>query len=262
MKKYKIASLIFVLIAYQLALAQAIVIGTGASIYVPSGADICAGSHGNITGNLIGEGTQCDGALPVELSSFTAQARGTTVELNWVTETEVDNYGFDVERTAPLNPSQGGKQEDWRKIGFVEGHGNSNSPKEYSFIDRNPVGGSKFKYRLKQIDTDGKFEYSEEIEVEIILAEFAVYQNYPNPFNSSTIIRYSLPHLSSAEIFVFNTIGEEIKREVVENQAAGNYEWGFNGDNLSSGIYFYKLQVYAPGRAGSFVETKKMVLMK
>ena len=136
--------------------AQSIVIGTGASIYVPLNADICAGSHGNITGNIYGEGTQCGQLpLPVELISFTAKVKEYKVILEWRTETEVDNYGFDVQRSVI-----GVQNSEWIKLGFVEGHGNSNSPKQYSFTDKNPFGGSKFKYRLKQIDTDGQFEYS------------------------------------------------------------------------------------------------------
>jgi len=193
--------------------------------------------------------------VPVELTKFTAYADGDKVILNWSTATEVENYGFDIERSID--------NKEWQKLGFIEGHGNSNSPKSYSFSDKNPIGGSKFKYRLKQIDIDGKFEYSDIVEVEIIPNEFVLYQNYPNPFNSSTLIRYSLPHSSSVEIFVFNTIGEVIKREVIENQEAGNYVWRFNGIDLSSGTYFYRLQAVPTGRqAGSFVETKKMVLMK
>ncbi len=223
------------------------VFDSGTNIDVGTGADICA-DNVTINGTYSGNGTLCDGALPVELTSFTASVNINQVMLKWSTETEVDNYGFDVERSD--------SEEEWKKIGFVEGHGNSNSPKSYSFTDKNPIGGSKFQYRLKQIDTDGQFEYSDEIEVELVPTEFTLYQNYPNPFNSSTVIRYSLPRSSSVEIFVFNTIGEIIKREVIGNQDTGNYEWTFNDNELSSGTYFYRLQ------AGSFVETKKMVMMK
>jgi hypothetical protein len=186
--------------------------------------------------------------VPVELTKFTAYTDGDKVILNWTTATEVKNYGFDIERSID--------NREWQRLGFIEGHGNSNSPKSYSFDDMHPIGGSMFKYRLKQIDTDGKFEYSDIVEVEIVPTKFALLQNYPNPFNSTTVIRYSLPQSSSVEIFVFNIIGEMIIREVIENQVAGNYEWLFTVNELSSGTYFYQLQ------AGSFAETKKMILLK
>ena len=108
----------------------------------------------------IGVGYSNLGALPVELTSFTANLLGSKVELNWVTATEVRNYGFNIERfSSSTTPIQG-----WEKIGFVEGHGNSNSPKSYAFTDI-PQGGTKFQYRLKQIDTDGKYEYSSVVSI-------------------------------------------------------------------------------------------------
>jgi len=239
---------IILLLVSSIAYGQSsIVFDAGTHIEVTTGADMCA-DNVTINGTYSGSGTLCDEPLPVELTSFTATVKSNAVNLKWETETEVDNYGFDVERCV--------SNYEWEKIGFVEGHGNSNSPKFYSFIDKNPMGGCKFQYRLKQIDTDGKYEYSDVVEVEIVPMEFALYQNYPNPFNPSTTIRYSLPNTSSVEIFVFNTIGEMIEREIVENQETGNYEWIFVGNDLSSGTYFYKLQ------AGSFVETKKMLLLK
>ncbi len=144
----------------------------------------------------------------------------------------------------------------WENIGFVVGHGNSNSPKTYSFTDDSPLGGSKFQYRLKQIDTDGKYEYSDEIEVEIIPSKFALYQNYPNPFNPSTKIKYQIPEVSFVTLKVYDVLGKEVAALVNEEKQAGNYEVEFNAINLPSGIYFYRLQT------GNFVATKKMVLMK
>ena len=206
----------------------------------------------DIAGNLINPDKDTTGRiwriLPVELESFTAKVIDEKVYLKWITKTEVDNYGFDIERKT--------FDDDWKFIGFKEGHGNSNSQKEYNFIDKKPVGGTKFKYRLKQIDTDGKYEYSDEIEVEIVPDKFILSQNYPNPFNSSTVISYSLPVTSNVEFYVFNVIGEIVHKEFRIDQAPGYYELKFNEINLSSGTYFYRLQ------AGTFVETKKMVVMK
>ena len=189
--------------------------------------------------------------LPVELESFTAEISDNTVILKWQTETEVDNYGFDIERKSENTGIQ-----TWKKIGFIEGNGNSNSPKLYSFVDGN-VDLGKYYYHLKQVDTDGSFSYSEIIEVDLgSLTNFEISQNYPNPFNPSTIIKYSIPEERLVILKVFSAIGEEIISLVNEVKQPGVYETEFNVSNIPSGIYFYRIQ------AGSFVETKKMVLMR
>lgn len=113
--------------------------------------------------------------LPVELMSFTADFVNNAVQLNWQTATETNNYGFEIERRSD--------KQEWKNIGFVEGHGNSISPKAYSFTDISTSGLSKFQYRLKQIDTDGSFKYSDIVEVEIVLNQYQLSQNYPNPFS-------------------------------------------------------------------------------
>jgi hypothetical protein len=203
----------------------------------------------------IGVGTSAEGALPVELTTFTAAATSDNVQLNWTTVTEVDNYGFEIERKNPLlNPLQGG---DFEKIGFIEGHGNSNSPKEYSFVDESVFPGL-YQYRLKQIDTDGSFEYSEIIEVQfgVVPTKYVLAQNYPNPFNPSTVISYSIPTASNVSLKVFDVLGKLIKTLVNQNQAAGNYKINFNAGELSNGVYFYRIE------SGSFIAVKKMLLIK
>ncbi len=240
--------LLFILFMTQFIIAQSIVISTGALIDVGAGADICAGTHGNITGTLTGGGTQCGQfPLPVELSTFTATVKENLVNLFWKTETEVSNYGFEIERTV---------NDNWVKIGFVEGHGNSNSPKEYSFTDKNLIGGSKFQYRLKQVDTDGQSEYSAIVEVEIIPDKFALFQNYPNPFNPTTTIRYQLPQESKVVLKIFDILGAEVIELVNEKVEAGVYEVEFNAMSLPSGPYIFRIS------AENFVETKKMLLLK
>jgi hypothetical protein len=186
--------------------------------------------------------------LPVELSSFTAKILEEKVQLNWKTKTELNNYGFDIERKV--------NNGEWNKIGFVNGHGNSNSPKSYAFADNHLTGGSRFSYRLKQIDTDGNYEYSEVVEVETIPRNFVLYQTYPNPFNPSTKIKYLIPQSSNVVIKVFDILGNEIETLVNEEKPIGTYEITWSAENLPSGVYFYTLQ------AGQFIKTKKMVLMK
>jgi hypothetical protein len=203
--------------------------------------------------------TQIAEPLPVELSSFTAKVlREGGVKLDWRTETEVSNYGFEIERTAPLNSSQGGTSGEWERIGFVEGHGNSNSPKDYSFTDEN-ARYSKYAYRLKQIDTDGQFEYSKVIEVDAgnIPDGFVLEQNYPNPFNPSTTIKFALAETQKAELKIFDILGNEVV-VLFDGIADGGkvYESEFNATSLSSGIYFYRLET------DSKVENCKMLLIK
>ncbi|MBN8546470.1 MAG: T9SS type A sorting domain-containing protein [Ignavibacteria bacterium] len=191
-------------------------------------------------------GVSTNGALPVELTSFTASAKGTSVTLNWETKTEVDNNGFEVERNTNGN---------WDKIGFVEGHGTANSPKYYSFVDNGAIG-NKIQYRLKQIDNDGTFEYSPEVEVELNPTTFALYQNYPNPFNPSTMIRFSMPVNGNVALNVFNTLGEKVATLLNGQLEAGYHEVSFDAQNLPSGLYFYEI------KAGDFSSIKKMILIK
>jgi len=194
--------------------------------------------------------------LPVELSSFVGLFQDGKVKLLWRTETEVNNYGFDVERkNLPLNSLQGG---DFEKIGFIEGHGNSNSPKEYEFYD-NDVAFGKMYYRLKQIDNDGTYGYSDIVEVDVpIVQEYAVLeQNYPNPFNPETKIRFVVNDNTRVSLKIFDAVGSEIA-EIFNNivESGKIYEINFDGALLSSGIYFYSLT------AGNHKEIRKMLLLK
>jgi len=206
--------------------------------------------------------------LPVELTSFTAEVNENKVLLKWRTETEVNNYGFEIERTSPFPPPyQGGGDEvggGWEKIGFVEGHGNSNSPKKYSFVDdKTPVGN--IKYRLKQIDNDGQFEYSDVVEVEVkevLPTEYQLFQNYPNPFNPSTTIKYALPVESKVRIVLYNSIGEFITELVDEEQSAGYKEIIWNANDDASGVYFFRIEAVPTNRAKLFTSIKKMILLK
>ena len=195
--------------------------------------------------------------LPVELVTFSGLYNSGTVELTWETATEVDNYGFEIER-------KNSAQSEWKMIGFVSGSGNSNSPKYYSFTDNNLIGSEKFYYRLKQIDTDGKFEYSNIVEVTVNIGGYKLVQNYPNPFNPSTKINYTIPETADVKVDIFSITGELVTQLVNLKQNAGNYSVEFNtSDNrsLSSGMYIYRISV--KGISGSnFTQTKKMVLVK
>jgi hypothetical protein len=192
--------------------------------------------------------------LPVELTSFTASVEGNIVTLNWQTATEINNSGFEILRSA---------QDDyWESIGFVEGYGNSNSPKEYSFTDDLSLTSTlthTLAYRLRQIDNDGTFDYSNIVEVFIgeLPNGFVLEQNYPNPFNPSTKIKFGVDKQSEGTLKVFNTNGEEVAELFSGRLDAGRiYEVEFKGDGIPSGVYLYKLQT--PERT----EVKKMLLLK
>ena len=193
--------------------------------------------------------------LPVELTSFIASAKEDNILLKWTTATEVNNYGFEIEKSQKSNTKI---QTEWKKIGFVEGHGNSNSPKEYSYLDEGINYGS-YSYRLKQIDNDGDFEYSKVIEVDAgnIPDGFVLEQNYPNPFNPSTTIKFALAETQKAELKVFDILGNEVAT-IFNGIADGGkiYESVFNAENFSSGIYFYRLATK------NKVENRKMLFLK
>ena len=198
--------------------------------------------------------------LPVELTSFSASVKNKAVNLVWHTATEVNNYGFEIEKTSPRpSPYQGEGGEagsGWVKVGFVKGSGNSNSANEYSYTDKTVATG-KYIYRLKQIDNDGKYEYSKEVEVDLGKpTTFALNQNYPNPFNPTTSIQYSVIGSQYVSLKVFNVLGKEVAVLVNEKQEPGVYTVNFSSANLSGGVYLYRLQ------AGDFVQTKKMILLK
>ncbi|MFZ1289033.1 MAG: T9SS type A sorting domain-containing protein [Melioribacteraceae bacterium] len=212
-----------------------------------------------------------DQPLPVELSSFNVNAvEGTKAQLNWETATEVNNYGFEVERSIVSEKAKVKSENEtansavdnltWEKVAFVEGHGNSNSPKLYSFTDKNLVGGSKFMYRLKQIDIDGTFEYSDAVEIEVLPTKYELLQNYPNPFNPTTNIKFSLPEDAKVSINIYNVLGEKVASILNEDLKAGFHQVDFNafssGYQLASGIYLYSIE------SSNFRQVKKMMLMK
>lgn len=202
---------------------------------------------GKVDGIRIGN-TWLDVVVPVELTSFTATSQGSSVFLNWSTASEINNSGFDVERKS-IN-------SDWSTIGFVQGNGTTTDAKEYSFTDKNLTAGN-YNYRLKQIDFDGTFAYSNIVEADISLpSQFELVQNYPNPFNPSTKIQYNIPEAGNVKLTVFNLLGQEVKTLVNEFKEAGSHIINFNAEGLNSGIYLYRVE------ANGFSEVRKMTLIK
>ena len=216
----------------------------------------------SLTGTAVGSsGTilrTINGGVPVELISFTIEVLENAIKLNWSTATETNNSGFEILRSTQND------NNEWNKIGFVPGHGTTTETQHYSFTDKDVKPG-KYQYKLKQIDYDGTFEYSQVVEVEIpFVNKFSLSQNYPNPFNPSTKIKYSIPQVTLRQaqsdikvtLKVYDILGREVATLVNEEKPVGSYEVEFNGINLPSGIYFYQL------KAGQFSEAKKMILLK
>ncbi len=208
-----------------------------------------AGNNGIILFTENGGG----GIIPVELASFTASVSENSVTLNWLTATELSNLGFEIQRQ---NSDDKNQNMEWTKIGFVPGFGTTTEPKSYSFIDSKLETGN-YNYRLKQIDLDGSFAYSNTINIKIEQPfVFTLDQNYPNPFNPVTSIQYAIANKQFVKLIVYDVLGNEIAVLVNEEKPAGKYEVSWNASNLASGAYIYRLQ------SGLFVSSKKIMLLR
>lgn len=227
------------------------------------GTNVSACWIGNYTGTAGNQGNFCviqlnDAVAPVELSSFVSSTIKNNITLRWTTETETNNAGFDIERKSIIPDVE----TNWSKIGNVQGYGNSNEPKNYSYID-NSLQTGRYTYRLKQIDYNGSYEYftlGNEIEIGIP-NEYRLSQNYPNPFNPVTRINYEIPFDSKVTLTVYNMLGKEVVNLVSNNfQKAGFYSVELNALNMTSGTYFYRIS--AQGGQKNFISTKTMILIK
>ena len=237
---------------------------SGMPLYVPTDELVLQASTNVLFAFTHGRSAWSSGSnpVPVELTSFIVASHGSNAALKWETATESNNYGFDVERktialTSALRDGGNGFVGDFEKIGFVVGAGTSSAPREYSFTDVNIPAG-KYSYRLKQIDRDGQFKFSESVDIGVNAFPkiFGMEQNFPNPFNPSTTIRYEVPIRSHVSLSVFNTLGEKVVTLVNQNKEPGEFNVAFNAARLASGVYLYRMD------AGSFSETKKLVVMK
>ncbi len=192
--------------------------------------------------------------LPVLISSFNSSINGRNVTLNWTTTIEIDNSGFEIDRKKM-------DSDNWDKVGFVIGKGNSNYPNNYEFSEGRLNTGS-YNYRLKQIDFNGNFEYFNLNNIVNIgiPGSFDLSQNYPNPSNPVSKIDYQLPSNGNLKIIIYEVTGREVKVLVNEIEQAGYYTVQFDGANLSSGIYYYRMIFI--GDSQKFSKTLKLVLLK
>lgn len=257
MKLFLIFILVFIAlftsIIYSQPIYSDITYDAGTSIEIQSGADVCA-TNIYINGTYSGSGTICLGAMPVSISTFTYSLNKRDVTLNWVTEWELNNSGFRIERMKT-------GENNWNEAGFVQGNGTTNEPKQYTFKDEKLATG-KYEYRLKQIDYNGHYEYFSLMqEVNITPPKnFEMGQNYPNPGNPKSKIDYEIPVNGKVTIRLYNLLGQEVANIVNETKEAGYYTIEFDGSNFASGVYFYR--IIAEGEGLKFTKTLKMILIK
>ena len=192
---------------------------------------------------------ELDNVVPVELVSFTCEVNNPNIKLHWITASELNNQGFEVERKTS-------ESNIWQTIGNLPGKGTTTNSTDYYFNDDN-LAPAVYNYRLKQIDYDGSIEYSHVINADLTIPiTFTLEQNYPNPFNPSTSISYSIPNNSFVSLKVYDILGNEVVTLVNKTQAAGNYNISFDASNLSNGVYLYSI------KTDNFSDVKKMILMK
>jgi uncharacterized delta-60 repeat protein len=234
-----------------------VAVGSGGFFLFPLGARVALARYNHT-----------DSPLPIQLASFTVEAIRANAALMWTTLTELNNYGFEIQRgltSAGLLSLPNS---------FIPGHGTTNEPHSYSFIDSTITPGQWW-YRLKQIDLDGTVSYSDPITFYTIASvdesgtpkEFALHQNYPNPFNPSTHIEYALPYASHVRLNVYNMLGQLVATLVDEQHPSGLFsvEWngdGFNGNKVGSGVYFYRVEARLFEGQPSFTNVKRMLLLK
>ncbi len=186
--------------------------------------------------------------IPVELTSFTANVVNNNVMLNWVTATEINNSGFEIQRSID--------NSNFIKVGFTPGNGTTTEISKYGFSDSDLENG-KYYYRLRQLDFDGTFSFSDVVQADVNAElDFTLYQNYPNPFNPSTTIKYQIPVTSNVVLKVYDILGKEVATLVNETKQAGSYSVNFDANSFSSGIYIYKLT------SNQYLQTKRMMLVK
>ena len=187
-------------------------------------------------------------AVPVELTSLSAQAGNGIINLSWSTGSEINNRGFEINRSSD--------KLNWEYLGFVDGNGTTSENNNYQFTDNNPLHTKNY-YSIKQIDYDGTFKVYGPIEADLAGGlSYALDQNYPNPFNPATSIKFSIKEKGMVSLAVFDLLGREITTLVNKEMEPGNYTVNYDASELVSGVYVYQL------KAKDFISTRKMMLVK
>jgi sugar lactone lactonase YvrE len=200
--------------------------------------------------------------LPIQLASLSASSTGDGVRLTWETMSEVNNYGFEIQRSTASDVNQ------WSIAGFVPGSGTSTVTHSYSFIDPNADATSV--YRLKQIDLSGAYRFSDRVTVNSagtagqrsVPKAFLLTQNYPNPFNPSTQIEYDLPKAGEVSLVVYDMLGREVATLASGYHEAGVYRARWDATGNASGVYVARISIAGGGGAAAFEKNIKLVLTK
>jgi hypothetical protein len=240
-------------------------IGSGHAFIEVAGTDGLTDWAGSDPGHTVHYANQ-DVSLPVELSSFNAEIRDNYVNVNWITESEINNLGFEVYR-APKEEAEYILLSSYETNPGLEGHGNSSNQNEYNYIDESVEEGQTYWYQLVDVDYNGNKAFHAPISVTLpkLPDKFQLYQNYPNPFNPTTTFRFDIPRteekLVDTKLIIYNSLGQLIKNLYNENLSAGSYEIKWDGTNdfgnsTPTGIYF------AVFRADGFTQIRKLVLIK
>ncbi len=196
--------------------------------------------------------------VPIELASFNALGIEGAIELNWITESETDNAGFNIHRAIQVNGERHRVNQQ-----LIQGAVNSQVRNEYSWLDKDVKENIVYFYWLEDISTDGVSTLHGPVEANSFAAPatYTLNQNYPNPFNPTTTIQYSLKDQGMVKLQIFNIRGQMIRQLVSEVQFTGEYSVVWDGRDaqgspVPSGTYLYTLEI------NGYKETRKMVLMK
>ena len=198
-----------------------------------------------------------DSSLPVELSLFTASPGNGIITLKWLTESEIENLGFNIYRSTNENG-----EFVMLNAELIAGAGSSSEKHEYSYVDQDVKNGITYWYKLEDIDYNGKTELHGPISATVLgPKEFCLHSNYPNPFNPVTTISYDLLEDVYVELSVYNVRGEKVTTLFKGNQYAGSYKLDWDGTDktgkiVSSGIYFINIT------SDSYCKTNKMVFIR
>jgi len=241
----------------------------GSGNWVDLGGTGSANTTGNITSTtnftsfsdfVLANATDGDNSLPVGLSDFQAIAGNGKVTLKWITESEIDNLGFNIYRSTKYND-----QLSMINDQLIPGAGNSSQRHDYEYVDKGLTNGVTYWYKLEDVDYSGNTKLHGPVSAipmkNVIPSEFRLYPNYPNPFNPVTTIAYDLPEESYVELIVYNIRGERVKTLLKGFQEVGSYQLSWDGRDqnseiLSSGIYFLQIST------GKYLKTNKMVFIR
>ncbi|MCL4540263.1 MAG: T9SS type A sorting domain-containing protein [Bacteroidetes bacterium] len=200
-----------------------------------------------------------DQSLAVQATDFLATSSAGSVTLSWVTQSEVDNAGFDILRE---------KQGTWVMIASyttddsLRGLGTSSTGRSYHFTDNQVISGDSYTYKIVEVSTNGATKDLSTLSVTVNVPKtYALYQNYPNPFNPSTTIRFDLKEQSNVTLAVYNVLGQRVLEDNYGMMNAGRFNENVNMERFASGVYFYR--IIARGVKGDrFVSIRKMLELK